>query len=196
MIDMSGHESGAGALARYRGVFIRVGGLIAFVIAIALGVRLLIGGGPEEKYRFSHPAGYSVIHPADWTAKAITQPDSDGFIDAIGLAPERAWVGQQPSMWVRRYAAPPDLAKLQSIGFAAGTFEGQPAWVSQQKPKRHLFRTAIFQRGDDWFNVGVALPGLEGAKVDDWWRFIESFQFAAPAGRNNPKTHPASTQSS
>lgn len=160
---------------RYRGVILRVTGIIAVLIAIIVGVRYVISAGPNEKYRVAHPAGYSVIRPSDWTANIVKLTDSNGFRDSILLSPDQ-WIGQQPTMWVKRYAAPPELAKLQSLGFTAGTFQGQSAWISEKQPKVHLIRTVVFQRGDDWFNAGVALPGLEGAKMGDWWRYIESFQ--------------------
>jgi hypothetical protein len=95
-------------------------------------------------------------------------------------------------MWVKRYGAMPDPQKLQSIGFASGTFQGQAAWVSQRQLKRDLLRTVVFQRGDDWFNVGARLPGLEGAKMGDWWRFIESFSLDASAA-TRPSGHPRPT---
>jgi hypothetical protein len=63
--------------------------------------------------------------------------------------------------------------------------------MSQQKPKQHLIRTVIFQRGEDWFNAGVALPGLEGASVEDWWRYIESAHVNAPPVSKIPSSTPA-----
>lgn len=163
---------------RYRGVILRVGAIIAVVLLVVIGVRYLIGGGPDEKYRVAHSAGYSVIRPREWKATMINTPDSDGFRDSILLAPEH-WIGLEPLLWVKRYGVTPDFENLQSIGFSGGTFQGQAAWVSEQRLKRNLVRTVVFRRGGDWFNLGARLPGVESAKMEDWWRFIESFRPAS-----------------
>lgn len=160
---------------RWRGMILRVAGLLAMIIAIVWAVWYFVDAGPEEKYRVASAAGYSVIHPSDWRADVLNRPDSDGFVDSIVMGPEN-WRGLQPMMWVKRYGSTPDFEKLQRLGFKQGPFQGQTVWISQVKPKRHLIRTAIFERNGVWFNAGVSLPDLEAAKVEKWWRYIESFR--------------------
>ncbi|MBC8108279.1 MAG: hypothetical protein H7Z14_16960 [Anaerolineae bacterium] len=164
----------------------RIATIVAVVVILIVAIRTLIFTGPEEKYRVAHPkAGYSLIRPSDWEATIVDRSDSTGFRDAILLFP-KSWIGQQPSIWVKRYGGTPDFENLKSIGFSEGTFQGQPAWVSLQTPKIHLLRTVVFQRGDAWFNAGTALPGLEGAKLGDWWRYVETIKVqASPATKSS-----------
>ena len=176
----------------HRSLVARLLGIAAAVMVVVLGVRYLVGSGPEEKYRVNHPGGYSMIRPRDWQANIIVQKTSEGYRDAIMLAPN-AWKGLEPQMWLKRYDSPPDFNKLPSIGFMQRDFQGQPAWMSQQKPKQHLIRTVIFQRGDEWFNAGVALPGLEGASVEDWWLYIESMRINSPSASKIPSSAPATS---
>jgi hypothetical protein len=192
---MSSMSSDGRFFERYRGVFVRVGAIIAVVVAIVFAVRYLTGSGPEEKFRVTHAAGYSIIRPRDWEGGIIVTPSED-FIDSINLAP-KTWKGLEPAMTVKRYRWPPDLEQLQSQGFQLREFQGQPAWMHQAQPRRHLIRTAVFQRGDSWFNLSVALPGLEGAKMEDYWRYMETFRTTRGASvPTMPTTSSATTQGS
>jgi len=176
-----------------RSFLVRLLGIATAVMVVILGVRFLVGSGPEEKYRVNHPGGYSMIRPRDWQASIIIERTSEGYRDAIMLAPD-AWKGQEPQIWLKRYDSPPDFEKLPSIGFLQREFQGQPAWMNQQKPKQHLIRTVIFQRGEEWFNAGVALPGLEGASVEDWWRYIESVKVSGPSVSKIPSSTPVTNE--
>jgi hypothetical protein len=172
---------------RYRGMIVRIAGLLAVIVVIVWAVWYFVDAGPEEKYRVAAPAGYSVIRPSDWRADVIPTTDSDGFVDSIVMGPEQ-WRGLQPMMWVKRYGAPPDFDKLQRLGFHQENFLGQTAWMTQVKPKRHLVRTVIFERNGSWFNAGVSLPDLEATKVDKWWPYIASFRADKLSSRNKPTT--------
>jgi len=175
---------------RYRGMILRVAGLLAIIALIVWTVWYFVDAGPEEKYRVASAAGYSVIRPSDWHATVINTPDSDGFVDSIVMGPEN-WRGLEPIMWVKHYGAPPDFEKLQRLGFQQRSFQGQTVWMNQVKPKRHLIRTSIFERNGSWFNVGVSLPDLESTKLEKWWRYIESFQTSPTGTRNKPSTSTA-----
>ena len=179
---------------RYRGVALRVAGLLAVIVLIVWAVWYFVDAGPEEKYRVASPAGYSVIRPIGWRADVINSADPDGFVDSIVMGPEN-WLGLQPMMWVKRYGSPPNFEKLEKLGFRQMPFQGRTAWINQVKPKRHLIRTAIFERNGNWLNAGVSLPDLEATKVDKWWPYIESFResFVAGkiAGRDKPTTSTA-----
>jgi hypothetical protein len=166
---------------------LRVAGLLALIALIVWGVWYFVDSGPEEKYRVASPAGYSIIRPSDWRADVINRTDADGFVNSIVLGPEN-WRGLEPMMWVKRYATTPNFEKLEKLGFKQMPFQGKTVLMNQVKPKRHFIRTVVFERDGAWFNAGVSLPDLEGAKIDKWWSYIESFRVVSPTNPVNPAT--------
>src|SRR3954451_10081231 len=149
------------------------------------------GERPREENRVAHRAGYSILKPSGWGANVQTQ-SSDRFRDGITLEPEK-WISLEPSIWARRLLWPPDTNKLLAEGFVEGESRGRKAWLSQQKPRRRIERTARFPVGPDWFEVGVSLPGLEGAKVDDWWEYALTFKPPAVSPTTQGSTQPIAT---
>jgi hypothetical protein len=190
------HSSRAHRLPWYSprsGVF-RV--LVPLLVVAAIGVWIYLSTSnvPQESNRVTHPAGYSIVKPRDWVAKMQVKL-SETCRDAITLEPEK-WISLEPSIWVHRLISPPDARKLQDSGFVEGEFQGHKAWLSQQKPRRRIVRVARFAVGSDWYEVGVNLPGLEGARIDDWWQFALTFHpapstQAAPSPATAPATAPA-----
>jgi hypothetical protein len=150
------------------------------------------GDRPREENRVSHKVGYSIVRPSDWKPKFQTQPN-ETYRDGITLEPEK-WISLEPSIWARRLLWPPDTKELREKGFVEGDFQGHKAWLSQQKPRFRIARTARFPVGSDWYEVGVSLPGLEGAKVDDWWEYALTFRPAPVRSTTQPATaRPAAT---
>jgi hypothetical protein len=143
-------------------------------------------GGPREADRVQHPAGYSIVKPRGWLARMQVKPN-DTARDAITLIPEK-WISLEPTIWAKRLLSPPDFEKLHDTGYVEGEFQGHKAWLSQQKPKRRIERLAIFQAGSDWYQVGVSLPGLEGARVDDWWEYAKTFRPGSSKPASGPST--------
>jgi len=149
-------------------------------------------GGPREADRVRHPAGYSIVKPGNWEAKIQTKP-SETMRDGITLQPEK-WISLEPSIWARRLLWPPDVEKdLLAKGYLEREFQGRKAWVSQQAPRKRVMRIAVFQDGESWYQVGVNLPGLEGTKIDDWWKYALTFQPAAQSAA--PTSKPATSGS-
>ncbi len=158
-----------------RTLFVRVGIVLIVIIAIALGTRALMDQGPRESDRVRHPAGYSIVAPHGWSPDVVVQSKDPAVRDSITLSPDN-WHGVAPYMWVKRLSERPDIAKLSATGFEKGMFGSRGAWISQSQPKIHLIRQAVFQDGENWFSVGIALPGAEGLKIDQWWRFALTFR--------------------
>jgi hypothetical protein len=164
------------------------------IAAIGVWIYWSTSNAPVESNRVTHPAGYSIVKPREWVAKMQVKP-SETCRDAITLEPEK-WISLEPSIWVKRLISPPGVQKLQDSGFVEGEFQGHKAWLSQQKPRRRIVRVARFPVGSDWYEVGVNLPGLEGARIDDWWQFALTFHPApsaqpAPSPATAPATAPA-----
>ncbi|MGH7179256.1 MAG: hypothetical protein ACREJC_17900 [Tepidisphaeraceae bacterium] len=161
---------------------------LACIGLIAAWVYYRFDQAPREANRVHNPLGYSIIKPKDWSANITTKTERADITDAITLDPEH-WIGVAPTMWIWRLPAPPDAHALKGPdGFIDGVFQGLPALVYQRKPKRFLIRRVIFERNGSWFEIGISLPGLEGVRLDDWWRYAESFQIAQlhPASRPVP----------
>jgi hypothetical protein len=161
------------------------------VIAIIAGwIYWSTSNAPRESDRVTHPAGYSIVKPRGWVAKMQVKP-SESCRDAIVLEPEK-WISLEPSIWVKRLISPPDMQKLLDSGFVEGEFQGHKAWLNQQKPRRRIVRVARFVVGSDWYEVGVNLPGLEGARIEDWWQFPLTLHPASSAqAATAPATAPA-----
>ena len=160
-----------------------------------------MSNAPRESDRVTHPAGYSIIKPRGWVARVQVKPN-ETVRDSIVLVPEK-WLSLEPSIWVKRYLWPPAVQKLLDSGYVEGDFQGRHAWLSRQKPKRAIDQSVIFQEGDGWYQVGVHLPGLEGARIDEWWQFPLTFHAApasqsatAPATEPSEQSEPAATRHS
>ena len=163
--------------------------VLAILVAVAL-VGWIVwratgSGGPREADRVVHPGGYSLIKPSEWIAKVAVKPNAQNTRDSIELEPDK-WIGLAPSMWVKRFSQPPDLEKLRAEGFGDGTFHDAPALIYHRKPSKYLTRRIVVRFGDDWYELGLTLPGLEATRLDGWWRYIDSFRPAATgaAGTN------------
>ena len=161
-------------LERVRPWATRIALIVALVGLASWGLHQLFDTGPSERNRIVHPhAGYSIIKPEGWREKYLLRPEGDEVRDGIFMDPLN-WVGRAPTMWIKRLSNPPDLEKLRDTGYVEQNFQGRPAWISQQKPKKDLVRTVVFERNGDWFSAGVSLPGLEGLNVEKWWGYVES----------------------
>jgi hypothetical protein len=171
------------------------------VLLIVLAVGGIVGwiywnsaDGPREADRVRHPVGYSIVKPRGWIEKIQTKP-SESARDALNLEPDK-WLGLAPTMYVKRLLWPPDQKKLLETGYVTGDFQGRQALLSQQKKPKRIIRTAILQVGGDWYELGVNLPGLEGARVDDCWAYPLTFQPAPPSSSaTQATTQPATAPS-
>jgi len=159
---------------RLMGVPLRIAIMLLVIGGLSFGLWSLTMSGPSERYRVSHPSGYSVIRPSDWNAQIVTAPTAS-VQDAILLSP-KSWKGLEPSMAVRRLAQGPDGDDLIENGYSKGSFAGRQAFVLQSKPKKYLNRKAVFRDGENWYEITVSLPGFEGLKIDEYWSYMQTFR--------------------
>jgi hypothetical protein len=176
-----------------RQVSIRVAGLVLALAVVTAGAWYFFrSGGPQERDRVVHPAGYSVVKPRGWIAKIAVRPDAAGVRDSITLEPER-WIGLSPSIWVRRLATSPDVQTLQSEGYIRADFPGGHAMQHDTRRRRYLVRRAVFESGSEWFEVGCSLPDLEATRIGQWWTYVETFKYS-PVSHLPPSTAGAASQ--
>ena len=173
-----------------RGWPLRAGVLIVFLAGVSFAFYVAASRGkPNERDRVTHPVGYSIVTPHDWTAKIVLRTRDPSELDRINLDPKN-WQGLSPSIWVRRLAAAPDEPALRQRGFIDGTFQGQSALTCLEKKKRQAVQRTIFRRGDTWFEVGTELPGVEMTRLAEWWTFAETFRAPSGAHPSAPTTAP------
>jgi hypothetical protein len=136
---------------------------------------------PSERYRVRNPQAYSVCCPQDWSAEMEGPGSGEELgkaprLDAISMRPD-AFSGIPPRMFVNHFASAPDEAALRADGWLDGSFQGQPALVREQRIKRGLTRSAVFERAGQWFEVIVGESVAGSVHTDRWWAFLETFRY-------------------
>lgn len=165
-----------------RGWPLRVGGIVLVIAVVAVAFRAASRHGPDERDRFTHPSGYSIVAPKDWRTRVVLDPGNPTEIDGLILEPVN-WKGSAPNMWAKRLKGAPDEAAMRPKGFIDWQFQGQPSLHLLEKKRRGAVQREIFQRNGQWYEVGVELPGIEWTSLDDWWKFAETFKPAGAGGK-------------
>jgi hypothetical protein len=135
---------------------------------------------PNEKDRTMHPAGYSIIVPAEWEAR-VDETTADAIAkDRLHLRPIREGYNQ-PEILVTRLRRPPDAAQLKlQEQFHDGEFQSTPALIHDRPVKKYWVYKAVFPRGGEWFEVSVALADYENVPRSGWYPYLTSFRYPDP----------------
>jgi hypothetical protein len=135
---------------------------------------------PREENRTMHAAGYSIILPPQWDARADADP-KDGYAkDRLLLRPVQ--VGHwQPEISVARLRKSPDAAALKANEhFRDGRFGDVEALVFDQPIKKYWVYKVIFPRGGEWFELSVSTPDFEDVEHSTWNAYLRSFRYPDP----------------
>ena len=132
-------------------------------------------GYPDEANRVRHPAGFSIIQPADWdltvTVQSATVPTA-----TLWAMPKKA-EGRGGGLWAIKFASKPTIVTTGKRAMHEGQFMGQPAWVLEDTKHQKLWvRSYIFERDGEWYQLGLSRPAPEAIMGKEWTAYIESFR--------------------
>lgn len=168
----------------------RIGGLLLFVVLVIAIAWFTSDRGPREADRVTHPAGYSVIPPKGFDATMETTLNDPKALDRMRMWPIK-FLGDMPSVIITRLRGPQNADELHQQGLSDVKFQKEPAYMSDvPKPTRRIVRI-VFQRGGNWFQADLVLPGLEGEKLDQYLSYLETFRY--PAQPSAPATNAPAT---
>lgn len=153
---------------------------VAGVVVAAVAAWLSLGrGGPDERRRAAHPAGFSIVVPRAWDARE--DPPDAATLGRLLLRPVQ-FRGHSPWMLIAERRAPPDDVALPD------SFQGRPARVLLTQKGRDRVWNAVVERGGRWFELTATLPGLEGARLEEYLAFLATFR--AEAAPRDTATRP------
>lgn len=159
--------------------------------AIAPGSGLVQLPPPDEAHRARHPAGYSMVFPADLLPQVNPQVYQGDLStkDALANSNPRTADGTEqfggPKLSVRRFSdqhVATNAGKPVPAFFRETQFQNQPAFAffdagygpgSERARRNTTYGTAggyqptlnqelIFQRGDSWFHLSFSMHNLDG----------------------------------
>ena len=129
---------------------------------------------PAEENRAVHPAGFSIILPANTDAELMTE-ELDG-VDQISMRHRRGRSRYVSIFYARRTREPPRRYDPQSLVNFKGA--SVPGWSG---PSGEYYAWSVYlNRDGNWFEIGLYLPGpdLDPALMppDRWRRYLETFR--------------------
>ncbi|MBC8096233.1 MAG: hypothetical protein H7Y43_10500 [Akkermansiaceae bacterium] len=152
-------------------------------------------GKAIEENRVYHPAGFSVIRPADW--EAIVAPQlGKREANSLWILPAKA-EGRVGEFYVGQRDVPTD-EWLKEQQYEKHDFQTSvrtyPAWRKHWRSKRAQHLSYILQIGKQWYEVALQRPLTE--PVDLWWKdFLLSIRIDAPViDPASPATREAGSQ--
>jgi hypothetical protein len=171
---------------------IKIGVIVACVGAFALylwwSMRV---PPPREQDRVTHRDGiFSIIKPRDWDVEFNYAPANQRYIDTM----EVRFPTSRPRdlrIFIGRFRAPPDLATIAARDrLVSDQFQGRPAHVFVGRTRLEYYWRAIFQRGDDWYELVFWMPFEDDVAKSGWWPYLNSFR-----ARETPTTNPTTSNS-
>jgi hypothetical protein len=152
--------------------------VFAAIAAFCVIVYLMSGlPAPRERDRIAHVAGtFSIIKPRDWDGRVVYGPIDKTYVETIDITPAKS-IGRTQKLFVGRLRHPPDVAELKSKHrFVESQFQQRPALLFSGAVKEGYVWRTIFQRGDDWYEIGLRLQVEEDVPRSDWWAYVNSFR--------------------
>ncbi len=150
--------------------------VIAVAIAILCGF-VYLGfkpryGPPDESKRLTHPAGFSIVEPAQWIHDPLGIFDGDTTRDySIGMI-EKKSAGMPASIAVTRLAKRPSQTESTEPN---DTFQNAPAWKNARQRRKTTVTTFYFQSGDQWFSI--IYDGPPTLPIADMMPYLNTFRF-------------------
>lgn len=123
-------------------------------------------GKANEENRVYHPAGFSVIRPADWEAIVAPKPGKREA-NSIWMAPAKA-VGRGGAFYVGQRDAAPTDEWLKEQQYEKHDFQTYPGWRKHWRSKRAQHLSYVFRVGQQWYDVGIERPLTEPLEL--WWK--------------------------
>lgn len=162
--------------------FLKVFGFIVVAIVLAAAFRFVTRerlGLPEESHRLRHPDGYSIVGPVDWAGSILQSGKAKQPL--LKFVPQTN-LGVQPSLLVMKSDKPftPPAGIEVRDSARPIEFQGHPAtYYEGSEPDAWMF-VLDFQRGSDYFRIGLKLPVHEDVIRGNWWKHFETFRLETP----------------
>jgi dihydrofolate reductase len=171
---------------------------------------------PDEKYRVSHPAGYSIVYPSGWKTQVDHYADWRDVVDGLGTD-RRGVSGKEDfgkaSLSIQRFSETGKKAILSGNWFKdmkAVQFQNQPAWAKfdpgslpAKRSLDNLFSDAmagypyltqqlLFERNGEWFMLSFQMRNIKGRKGPYYSDPLQALKNTSRPSNINPQARTSS----